>query len=928
MIETKLKEQLAKVNPVLRGASKGTLHLSPDIRFVIQIDDFGTKRPLPQEVLVELKKELKIEAATVSTSLPSLTTYPKPSSIFTGMEEERKKFKESLGKASFISIEGAGGFGKTEFAAKCIDEFVQKDKVVWFDCLPESKLDSLIGLAGYADVLKGENKTELAKYSGFTDLIERDEKVLFLDNFHDVADPSFKEFFKFSDRRINKTKIILITREHPNVEVRVAPVDIKGLKDSAVDFAKKLRETFYTEATVSDSELQDICKKVDGHPLAIELALQLISYGESPRNIVKKIVEAEDKSADLSHRLLDEIFNHPKSTEQEKKVMLLFSVFRGDVDKKAISYLLDGEDANATLRKLIDKKMIARSGDRMSTHSLVREFCYKRLENKKEAHLKASAYYKTLRTDKFDPTLEEEIAHHLLSCEYFEALADLISEKGEEFILTGNTNSLREMIDKVVANAIERPIFYVFYGDIATIRGEWNKASEFYEKAFAFRGVDETVMAEAYIKYGEMLFRRGNVKEAQKYFEDAHSLCKKSGDKKGEARCLNDMGLVNDFFGNLSTAEGYLTAALNIRKDIEDKSGIAASLCNIGNALNTQGDLKGALGKYEQSLKIREEIGDKQGIATALSNIGGVLNTQGDLKGALEKCKQSLKIDEGIGDKQGMAISLNNFGIVLNTQGDLKGALEKCKQSLEIKEEIGDKSGIATSLNDIGNILQAQGDLTGALENYKQGLKIKEEIGDKQGITTSLKNIGSVLSDQDDLKGALEKFKQSLKIDEEIGSKSGIATSLNNIGNILHAQGNLKGALEKYKEGLQIKEEMGCKKATCTGYHNLGTIHFDEKQFFHSLKNFFISVALANQMGIPYQTTAKYINGVRTSLGLSEFKKLADEAFDNLSEELKPFIKLEEFTSDVTVHREAPKIGRNDPCPCGSGKKYKKCHGK
>lgn len=25
--------------------------------------------------------------------------------------------------------------------------------------------------------------------------------------------------------------------------------------------------------------------------------------------------------------------------------------------------------------------------------------------------------------------------------------------------------------------------------------------------------------------------------------------------------------------------------------------------------------------------------------------------------------------------------------------------------------------------------------------------------------------------------------------------------------------------------------------------------------------------------------------------------------------------------------RETPKVGRNDPCPCGSGKKYKKCHG-
>lgn len=31
--------------------------------------------------------------------------------------------------------------------------------------------------------------------------------------------------------------------------------------------------------------------------------------------------------------------------------------------------------------------------------------------------------------------------------------------------------------------------------------------------------------------------------------------------------------------------------------------------------------------------------------------------------------------------------------------------------------------------------------------------------------------------------------------------------------------------------------------------------------------------------------------------------------------------------SNVTVTRTYPKVGRNDPCPCGSGKKYKHCHG-
>ena len=32
-------------------------------------------------------------------------------------------------------------------------------------------------------------------------------------------------------------------------------------------------------------------------------------------------------------------------------------------------------------------------------------------------------------------------------------------------------------------------------------------------------------------------------------------------------------------------------------------------------------------------------------------------------------------------------------------------------------------------------------------------------------------------------------------------------------------------------------------------------------------------------------------------------------------------------TGNVQVVRSTPKVGRNDPCPCGSGKKYKHCHG-
>ena len=38
--------------------------------------------------------------------------------------------------------------------------------------------------------------------------------------------------------------------------------------------------------------------------------------------------------------------------------------------------------------------------------------------------------------------------------------------------------------------------------------------------------------------------------------------------------------------------------------------------------------------------------------------------------------------------------------------------------------------------------------------------------------------------------------------------------------------------------------------------------------------------------------------------------------------------KEQKVQKPVTVKREEPKVGRNDPCPCGSGKKYKACCGK
>lgn len=71
--------------------------------------------------------------------------------------------------------------------------------------------------------------------------------------------------------------------------------------------------------------------------------------------------------------------------------------------------------------------------------------------------------------------------------------------------------------------------------------------------------------------------------------------------------------------------------------------------------------------------------------------------------------------------------------------------------------------------------------------------------------------------------------------------------------------------------------------------------------------------------------------------GVVEFRALytANGEFCN-HHEISQFVKEDggwkfadgELIGEKPTVREEPKVGRNDPCPCGSGKKYKKCCGK
>ena len=99
---------------------------------------------------------------------------------------------------------------------------------------------------------------------------------------------------------------------------------------------------------------------------------------------------------------------------------------------------------------------------------------------------------------------------------------------------------------------------------------------------------------------------------------------------------------------------------------------------------------------------------------------------------------------------------------------------------------------------------------------------------------------------------------------------------------------------------------------------------------------------------INWRSHIQYLEQLRGVVGLRsygqrdplvEYKKEAYSLFENLLYKLKSELVTVLLNLEVVKQKEDPaengktkdisfkKIGRNEPCPCNSGKKYKHCHG-
>lgn len=95
-----------------------------------------------------------------------------------------------------------------------------------------------------------------------------------------------------------------------------------------------------------------------------------------------------------------------------------------------------------------------------------------------------------------------------------------------------------------------------------------------------------------------------------------------------------------------------------------------------------------------------------------------------------------------------------------------------------------------------------------------------------------------------------------------------------------------------------------------------------------------VSIGLPNGVTFPtVRVTEGSLNGIKVLIGMDiisngDFAITSNKGKTKFSFQVPPMHDIDFVKeSSVALPTDGKKPGRNDPCPCGSGKKYKNCHG-
>lgn len=379
-------------------------------------------------------------------------------------------------------------------------------------------------------------------------------------------------------------------------------------------------------------------------------------------------------------------------------------------------------------------------------------------------------------------------------------------------------------------------------------------------------GADDTEVERIHFTMGLCFNELDKPTEASPHLKKALRLAEKSGHENGQARAFEQLGAAAYKRNDHRNAMAYFHAALATYRKGDDKAGLARTLRDLGSLQSDLAQDGEAETNFEESKKLFKEVDDLDGQMACITNVGLLHYRKGGPHASVKVYEKSFEEDE-----------INHY-LLFNNAGFLKLVVHEypaardflSKAAADLKARGASDDNAALLFLNLAIVEALEGSFDEALAHLEEAKTFFEEYPDGRAVELIL------VANQNEVK--TDDFEPFLVVED--AQKDGVIAM--NKAAVIARQNpeNLDEAIAIAEEGVTADRSMAYP------YYGLGWLYM--------------------RKGDAQKATSYF----KRAAGLDS----SNEAIRKALQSVNPYLE--------------QKVGRNEPCPCGSGKKFKKCHGK
>lgn len=307
-------------------------------------------------------------------------------------------------------------------------------------------------------------------------------------------------------------------------------------------------------------------------------------------------------------------------------------------------------------------------------------------------------------------------------------------------------------------------------GDAALRRMRHERARALYLRASRLLGLDDAVAKlDLGHKLGDVAVRLGRIEEALAHFQEMLCLAwRLDVPAKGGAAHAR-IGRLHRALGDLARAQEHLDLAHLLFDLSGDRRGIASTLDDIGRVNLLRGNLEEAATFHRAALAIREELSDGRGRALTLSWMGLVELQRANLSTAASCCASSLALARAARDGHGIVFSLIDLGRLAREAGDHEVAVARLEEARRLATELAERLYQCHVGVELGETRLQQGQLELAEQELRTALATAQKFGARRLAAEARRALGEVRLRAGDLRGARDEAYEALTMAERMG---------------------------------------------------------------------------------------------------------------------------------------------------------------